>query len=357
MNFVGIDYHKKYSIATAIDKEGRILDCRRLDNMPDSFQEFFKRLRGSSRAVIEASRTWGVMFDLLEELEEVESVTLAHPLKVRLIADAQIKTDKIDAETLAQLLRVNLIPSAFIPDKQTRSYKEMIRQRIFLVRMRTRLKNRIHVLLDRLHIPAPSVTDLFGKRGTDYLKQLNLAGADGEILRENLSLLETFNELIKEAEKEIERRMGGDQRIRLLRTVPGLGPVLAAVVAMEIDDIRRFPRPAKLAAYWGLVPSTYASGGKVHHGRLLRMSNKWPRWAFVEAAWVALRGSPYCRAFFERRKTRKGPHTAVIALARRLSEIVWNILKESRPYEERSLPFKKKVFKRTQASPAALTAP
>jgi len=181
MNYVGIDYHKKYSIATAIDKEGRLLSCRRLDNMPDSFEEFFKHLDGPSRTVIEASRTWGVMFDLLEELDEVESVTLAHPLKVRLIADAQIKTDKIDAETLAQLLRVNLIPSAFIPDKQTRSHKEMIRRRIFLVRMRTRLKNRIHVLLDRLHVPMPSVTDLFGKRGTDYLKKLNLTREQGKI--------------------------------------------------------------------------------------------------------------------------------------------------------------------------------
>ena len=129
---------------------------------------------------------------------------MAHSQKVRAIAEAKIKTDKIDSHVLAQLLRTDLIPAAYIPGKQTRSYKEMIRQRVFLVRMRTRLKNRIHVLLDRLHVPLPSVTNIFGKRGTDYLRKLNLPGVDGEILRENLQLLEAFNTLIKEAEREIE---------------------------------------------------------------------------------------------------------------------------------------------------------
>jgi len=171
------------------------------------------------------------MYDLLEDVEEVESVELAHSLKVRAIAEAKIKTDKIDSRILAQLLRADLIPAAYIPGKETRSFKEMLRQRIFLVRMRTRLKNRIHVLSDRLHIPLPSVTDLFGKRGTDYMRRLNLPGVDGEILRENLTLLEILNTLIKEAEREIGMLLGEDPRVKLLRTVPGVGPILAAVAA------------------------------------------------------------------------------------------------------------------------------
>lgn len=356
MNYVGIDYHKKYSHVTAIEGEGRMISSRRLDNTPDDFQVFFDSLDGESAAVVEASRTWGVMYDLLEDIDGVESVTLAHPQKVRAITSAKIKTDKIDADTLAQLLRADLIPAAYIPRRQTRLFKEMIRQRVFLVRMRTRLKNRIHVLLDRLHIPMPSVTDIFGKRGTDYLNGLRLSGVDGEILRENLALLGTFNTLIRDAEKEIGRLMGDDQRVKLLRTVPGIGPVLAAVIAIEIDDISRFAAPAKLAAYAGLVPSTYASGGKVYHGRLLPMSNKWLRWAFVEAAWVAIRGSAYCKSFFERRKMNKGPHTAAIALARRLSEIVWHVLTEGRSYEERPAPVRRKIMKKGISSAALATA-
>lgn len=355
MNYVGVDYHKRYSYVTAIDEAGRMTGARRVDNTVGDFRSFFETLDGPIAAVVEASRTWGVMYDLLEGLDGMESVTLAHPQKVRAIAAAKIKTDKIDAETLAQLLRVNLIPAAHIPGRETRAFKEMIRQRVFLVRLRTRLKNRIHVLLDRRRIPGPSVSDLFGKRGTDYLRQLKLSGVDGEILRENLHLLETLNQLIKEAERDIQRLIGDDPRVTVLRTVPGLGPTLAAVVAMEIDDIRRFATAAKLASYAGLVPSTYGSGGKVYHGRLLPMRNKWLRWAFVEAAWVAMRSSPYCKTFFEVRKRNKGPHTAAIALARRLSEIVWHVLTDGRAYEERPVPARRTRMKK-RATPAALAA-
>lgn len=335
MNYVGIDYHKKYSHVTAINEEGRVIRSNRLENDRVLFESFFKTLQGASEAVLEASRTWGVMYDLLEAIEGVESVHLAHSQKVRAIAEAKIKTDKIDSGILAQLLRADLIPAAYIPDKQTRSDKEMIRQRVFLVRMRTRLKNRIHVLLDRLHMALPSLSDMFGKRGTAYLRKLNLSGVDGEILREDLDLLETLNRLIKEAEREIGTLMDEDPRVKLLKTVPGLGPILAAVVALEIDRIERFNGAAKLASYAGLVPSTYASGGKIFHGRLVSMTNKWLRWALVEAAWGSLRTSPYCRTYFERHKTQKGPHTAAIALARRLIEIIWHVLTENRPYEER----------------------
>lgn len=354
MNFVGIDYHKRYCVVTAVNEDGGIINSRRLDNTVAFFREFFSSLDGPSKAVVEASRTWGVMYDLLDEIEDVESVTLAHPQKVRAIAEAKIKTDKIDAHILAQLLRVDLIPGAYIPGKETRAYKEMIRQRVFLVRMRTRLKNRIHVLLDRLHVPLPSVTDIFGKRGTDYLKKFKLSTIDGEILRENLELLEVFNKLVKDAEKEIERLIGSDPRVKLLRTIPGIGPILAAVIALEIDNIKRFPAAPKLAAYAGLVPSTYASGGKVFHGRLLPMSNKWLRWAFVEAAWIAIRYSPYFKSFFESRKRHKGVHTAAIALGRRLSDIVWHVLSEERPYQERPFKVNKKAIIK-ELSPATLT--
>ena len=353
MNYVGIDYHKKYSVVTAVDDKGQVIRTTRLDNQHEPFQAFFSSLDGPSETVLEATRTWGVLYDLLEEIDGVESVTLAHSLKVRAIAEAKIKTDTIDSHTLAQLLRVDLIPAAYIPGKETRSFKEMIRQRVFLVRMRTRLKNRIHVLLDRRHVPPPPVTEMFGKGGTAYLKKLKLSGVDGEILRENLVLLKTFDTLIAEAELELKHLLGNDPRVTLLRSIPGFGPILSAIVALEIDNITRFSAAPKLAAYAGLVPSTYASGGKVFHGHLLHMSNKWLRWSFIEAAWVAMRTSPYCRAYYECRKRHKGPHVAIIALARRLSEIVWHILNEERVYEERSF----KIYKKTpskETSPAAL---
>ncbi|MGE5172284.1 MAG: IS110 family transposase, partial [Betaproteobacteria bacterium] len=349
VNYVGIDYHKRYSVVTAIDPSGAVIQSGRLDNRPEPFQAFFDGLDGPSEVVLEASRTWGVLYDLVEDMDGVDAVTLAHPYKVRAIADAQIKTDKIDSHILAQLLRVNLIPEAYVPGKQTRLCRDMVRQRMFLVRLRTRVKNRLTVLLDRLHVPLPVVSDLFGKAGINYLKGLQLSGINGEVLRENMELLEMLNKLVKQAEKEIELSIGRDRRVELLRTIPGFGPILAAVTALEIDAIERFHHPSKLAAYIGLVPTTSASGGKTYHGRLLPMCNKWLRWALIEATWTAARYSPYCRSLYDSKKRHKGVHTAAVALARRLCEIVWHVLKEDRPYEER--PFR--TF-HDKSSPAAL---
>lgn len=282
-------------------------------------------------------------------------MTLAHPQKVRAIAEAKIKTDKIDAHILAQLLRADSIPAAYIPGKETRLFKEMVRQRVFLVRSRTRLKNRIHVFLDRFHVPLPSVTDLFGKRGTDYLRKLKLGGIDGEILREDLELLDVLNQLIRDAEGKLRQFSQTDLRVKRLLKVSGIGPILALVIVLEIEDIERFGSSAKLVSYSGLAPTTYASGGKVFHGKLLPWCNKWLRWAFVEAAWIAVRQSPYCRSYFESRKRHLGAHSAAIALARRLAEIVWHVWKEQRDYEER--PFLRPQRSLTMAiSPAALTA-
>lgn len=354
MYSVGIDYHKRYSHVTAVDERGGIALSRRLQNEPGEFERFFTELDGSVKVVLEASRTWGTLFDMLEGIAGVERICLAHPAKVRMIAEAKVKTDKIDAETLAQLLRADLIPESYIPPKASRLKKEILRQRMFLVRMRTRVKNRIHVLVDRLHLPLPRVSDLFGKRGTQYLKALQLEGIDGELLREDLALLDQLNGLLRDAEAQIKTVLGEDRRVYLIQGMPGCGLILSAVIAMEIDTIERFARPEKLAAYAGLVPTTSASGGKTYHGHLIKMSNAWLRWAFVEAAWGAIRTSPYCRALYERIKYRRGAPTAAVAVARRLAEITWHVLKEDRPYEER--PARKRRFVQRNTDPAALSA-
>lgn len=335
MNYIGVDYHKHYSHITVVDEGGSVVRSGRVLNEEKELEEFLGGLEGPNHAVVEASRTWGVMYDLLEGLNTITSVTLAHPYKVRAIASAKIKTDAIDAGTLAQLLRADLIPAAYAPSREARSLREMVRQRLFLVRLRTGIKNRIHSLLDRNHLVPPAVADLFGKRGTTYLHEVHLDGIDGEILAECMALLEKVNALIRTTEKELTKLLGDDPRMQLLVGIPGIGKILAATIALEVDTIGRFPSPGKLAAYAGLVPSTFSSGGKTVHGRLLRHCNRWLKWAFVEAAWAALRTSPYCRSIYERIRRRKGPSTAAAALARRLSEITWHVLSENRPYQER----------------------
>ena len=123
MNYVGIDIHKKYSVACVQDEKGQIIRRERIEgNRVEGFQRCLKGER--SRAVIEASWNWAKIYEILEGLEGLEEVVLANPLRTRLIADAQIKTDKVDAAALATLLRGNLVARAHIPDRQTRQRKQ-----------------------------------------------------------------------------------------------------------------------------------------------------------------------------------------------------------------------------------------
>ena len=335
MLYAGIDYHKRYSQVHVIDERGRTRATARLANDFGTLHGFFAGLAEPCRAVVEAGWNWGEMYDWLDAIENISAVELAHPYRVRAIAAAQVKTDSIDSHTLAQLLRVNLIPRAYVPGSETRRLREVVRQRVFLVRMRTMVKNRIQALLARHHVPLPAVSDIFGKRGRDYLTNLKLEDAAQELLRQDLELLKTLSEEVRATEKWLHQGTGGDHRVEVLRTIPGLGALLATVVALEIDRIERFESSAKLAAYAGLVPTTYSSGGHTFHGKLMPQSNKWLRWALVKAAWVAVRLDPYFRAHFAKRRAHKPAQSAIIATARRLLEVVWHVLKENRPYQNR----------------------
>jgi transposase len=110
----------------------------------------------------------------------VEEVVLAHPLKTRLIADAQIKTDRLDARAMAMLLRGDLVARAHIPWRETRARKNLLRQRLYWARLRTMLRNRIHALLDRQrNLELPQCSDIFGVRGLGFLRRLELPEPDG----------------------------------------------------------------------------------------------------------------------------------------------------------------------------------
>jgi transposase len=149
--FIGIDYHKAYSVYCVLDALGGELERGRIDHVrPEDFGTLVRRWPGC-RVVFEASMNWHWLFELLETEVSGERIFLANPFKTRIIAEAQIKTDKVDARTLADLLRGRLISSVHIPARKTREIKEVLRQRCFFARQRTMLRNRIHRLLGAQH--------------------------------------------------------------------------------------------------------------------------------------------------------------------------------------------------------------
>jgi transposase len=348
VHYIGVDYHKKYSYVVVKDKEGKVERRGKVGNTKEEFRQLLKPYQ-AGKAVLEATRNWGLVYDWLEEI--LDDVALAHPLKVRAIAEARIKTDKISADILCDLLRSNLLPEAYVPNKETREAKNILRQRMFFVRVQTMVKNRIYTILDRhseMVSQAPDVSDLFGATGMEWLRQAVLPGQDGKLLASELELLEMLKRKISGSDGMVKEMARGDKWVKLLRSIPGLGPFFSVLVAKEIDDISRFRDEKKLCAYAGLVPSTYASGGKVFHGRITKTGNKWLRWAFIEAVQPAISCDADLFAYYQRLKMKKGANAAKVATARRLLTIVYRVLNQERLYERRSRRTRSRV------APAAL---
>lgn len=332
--YVGVDYHRDYSYMAVMDQQGQIVHEGRVENQQAAVADFLAKAQcdGNASAVLEAGRNWTVMYDWLEEL--VDDVKLAHPLKVKWIAEAKIKTDKIDARALAHLLRTELLPEAYVATPAAREVRGVLRQRMFLVRLRTMVKNRIRTLLDRypsLSAACPT-DDRFSRAARGWLQQVELKPTDRTLLNDDLVLLEELDAHIAQTEGLVAQLAHGDARIALLNTIPGIGDFFAVLIAYEVDDIARFAHEKKFFSYMGLIPSTHSSGGRTFHGHLTRQGNKYLRWAFVEAVWPAIRTDAGLRGYYEQVKTRKGVNPAKIATARRLATIVYRVLSQRRPY-------------------------
>jgi transposase len=332
--YAGVDAHRTSTHITVMDEAGKVLIRRRVASSSEGLRTVFASCHEPIKAVVEATYNWGPVYDWLVEI--ADEVLLAHPAKVRAIADARIKSDTIDSQTLAHLLRADLIPEAYAPSKEVRAVKRVLRQRMFFVRVQTMVKNRIRALLSQHAIVLPDVTDLYGKAGLAWLHQLPLPEPDGQLLRDDLSLLAPLQERVAATDRLIAELAEGDEVVTWLASLPGIGPFFSVLLRYEVDDMTRFRSAKKFARYTGLIPSTYASNTRVFHGPLTKQGNKWLRWAFVEAVGPALRTSSALRRYHERIKARRGTHDAHVCTARKLAELAWIVWTERRCYEKRT---------------------
>jgi len=336
MRYVGIDYHKRYSVLCATDERGQELKQRRISgNSATGFAQFFSELGEESKVVMEACWNWGWLYDLLAKIDGIDEVMLAHPYKTRLIAEAQIKTDRLDAQMLAKLLRGDLIAQSHAPSAATRARKHLLRQRLFWVRLRTMLRNGMHAILDRQHgLERPQLKNFFSRRGQTWLEEVQLPCAEDQpLLTQDLEVAELLEEKIKQLDRSIGQSQSEEEK--LLESIPGIGPLFSSVIATEIDGVGRFNSATKLAAYAGVVPTTHASGGRVFNGRLLWQCNKWLRWALIEASWSAIQFSGYFGSIYRCARARgKNKNIAITMVAHRIIKIIWLLLAERRPYTE-----------------------
>jgi len=339
MFYVGMDIHKRFSQVAVVDESGEIMDQHRLNHTPpEELISYFKQFPKDTQVIMEPTCGWGWLSDGISDLGL--EVILAHPLKVRLIAESRIKTDKVDAVVLAQLQRTSFLPQAYLAPKEIRKLRDLFRCRCGLVRMRTTLKLQIHALLDRLGI-FHSFSDLFGKTGRTFLNNLELEPPYRENLDRGLRVIDLLNREIKQIEEVIKSRVKEDPQAKHLTTIPGIGFILAYLITSEIGEISRFASAKKLASYCGLVPWVRQSGGFAHYGHLTKVGNTLLRWGLIEAAQVAIRYNPELKVWAEKIRRKKGAGVATCAVARKLVGVVYQLLTQERDY----IPGKIKTYR------------
>lgn len=329
MQYIGMDTHKEFSWACVMDEQGKIIMSEKVQNEPKDMDEFISKVEPGSKIVMEASSCWQYLYDYLEQ--QGFDMTLAHPLKVKAIASAKIKTDKIDAETLAHLLRANLIPESYVPPQQVRDERQVTRLRQSLVDMRTQAKNKVHALLRNRGVNF-EFSDLFGKSGIEYLHSLDLPASSRFELDQYLTVLELLDEKIDVVQKQIEIMTGDNYHARLLMSIPGISHYSALMIMSEIGDITRFPDAKHLCSFAGLVPSTYQSGHTMRSGNITKQGSSRLRWILGQAAnRIGNYNSPLSR-FYLKIENKKGSSTAKTATARKLLVYIYVMLKHNIPY-------------------------
>ena len=331
--YLGIDLHLKRTYMVLMDAKGEILDKGRISN-----QEITKYLQEKvpqeTYAVLEATRNWPFMYDLLNE--HVQKVDLVHAKGVRAIANAAVKTDQIDATTLAHLARMNYIPKAYAASKEMRDLRQLLRHRGWMVNQRSKAKNRIHAALAAYNLVSP-VTDLFGAAGQEYLHEVmdkELRPSARQVVEDHLAMIDHLTERIHVLEKNISLNERQDHIVNILKSMPGVGRLIALILLAEIGDISRFRSPKSLCSWAGLTPRVHNSDTVVQHGHITKQGSRYLRTAMVQAATTACRVSPRWYKTHEHMALRCGRRAARVAVARRLLTVIYYMWKKDRPYQE-----------------------
>jgi len=315
---VAIDVGKKSSYIV-VEDNGNVTSEGYVPTTKDGFSTVLSGL-DKPTVIVEASSTIDRVASLLEEYNA--DVKVAHPRNVKLIAESVKKTDKNDAHTLLNLYNSGYLPESYLASKEVRDTRNLCRNRNFLVRQRTAVKNKIQDQAFRLGVDFKH----FNKRTLIELSSLSFP------LERLVGELRNLNNEVTIFDKKLEDALQQNKNAKLLYTIPGVGVYSALAIAAEIADIDRFSTSANLCAYAGLVPRTHQSGNKEWKGHIAK-GNSYLKCILVECAHVHVRISDsWITEAYRRIKIRAGSKKAKIAAARKLLITIYCLLKEGRGY-------------------------
>ena len=345
---VAMDVHVRNSVVHATAGGGRVLQKGRVQNRLSELAEFLAPVEREAVAsgedvvvTIENTTNARGMLKILETYGREAGLDLTaravDPRKMRVIAESVCKCDRLDAAVLNELAAADLrLPVCYFPDDATFALREHLRARADLVKLRTMAKNRVHSIFHRRCILTPE-GDLFAARGREFLEQMGatLDEAGSGLLRRWRTAVEQIDEHLKASDRDLAAQAEGErwhEQVKILRSMPGIGPVTALTILAELGDIHRFKSRAGVANYAGLVPVVRSSNQKTYHGHITRRGPALLRATLVQAAWTAVRYVPAYMEIHRRVKERRGSQVAIVAVARRILEDSWTMLKRKEPF-------------------------
>lgn len=338
----GIDLAKRESQIAVLDADGIQIETKRFATTRESFLAIAAELREGDTAALEVTTNSTSIARLIRSSSEAR-VIVSNPIKTKTIAQAKIKTDKIDARVLAELARVGYLPEVWLPDEDTEALRQFITDRVAYVRRRTECKNVIHSVLHR-NMVHQERSDLFGTGGRRWLESIirgegiktPVPELDRMRIGSLLNEIDRIDALVADLESVIASYVAlrphlKEQMDRLL-SITGVNLVVASSLIGTIGDIGRFPDKKKLAAYFGVVPSTYQSGDTSRNGRITKQGRAEARWLIIEAAEILRRSPGPMRALYSRIQRKRNHNVAVVAVARKLVELVHHLLSNREDY-------------------------
>jgi transposase len=247
---IGLDVHREFA-QVAVWQAGVVTQVGRVATTPEQLRVFAEGLGPADEVALEATgNTWAIATLLASRAGRV---VVSNPAKTRAIAEAKVKTDKVDAAILAQLLAADYLPAVWLPDEATNALRRQVIRRAGLVRQRTRCKNQIHAVLHRNLVPRCAASDLFGHKGRRWLAEQDLPADERTAVAALLRQVDFHSEELRLIDTELGRVALGNAEVRRLMTVPGIDATVAVSIVAAVGQFTRFRSPEKLVAYFGCI--------------------------------------------------------------------------------------------------------
>ncbi len=330
MKIIGCDFHPSFQQISMLEVESQQRTRKKLMHATGEAESFYRGLQGERVQVgIEASGNTRWFERLLEELGY--ELLIGDAARIRASYVRKQKTDRRDADHLLGLLERGMFPSIWVPSAAERDLRQLLLHRHKLVQMRTGIKNQFqHVAINQ---GLQKKRQLWSRQGQQWLKELELPLWTERRREDLLHLLEGLNPAIEELSRAVEAQAEQDERVRLLMTHPGVGPITGLAFVLVVGDVQRFEKSRKLASYLGLIPSEESSGTRRRLGAISKHGHTLVRTLLVEAGQSAARLDPELRRGYQR-LCHKKQHTGIgkVMVARKLAVRLYWMWKNQQPY-------------------------